>query len=128
MMGTCDNNKICNTDGICYVCVKTASLLDMDPGCNAQNPHCQASDGSRGTTCVCTASNGVCDIFSSSVCSEKTCKCGVDEACSSSSTTPKCLEPSSVPAIPTAGSTTAKCHVIYLFRISHLDFLYLKVF
>ena len=116
-VGTCDNSKICNTDGVCYFCVKTASSSDIDPGCNALNPHCQAADGAGGSTCVCTSSNAVCGTSTSSVCTSQTCKCGVNGDCSSSTTIPKCSEPSSVPATPTAGSTTATCQVIYIVLI-----------
>ena len=118
MEGTCENDEICNTDGMCYFCVNSKDLTATDPGCNALNPHCKAADDAGGTTCVCTtASDTVCDASTSSVCTSEACKCGVDEDCSATTATPKCSEPSSVPDTPTKGSTTATCQVIYIVLI-----------
>ena len=117
MEGTCDNDEICNDDGMCYFCVNSKSLTEQDPGCNPLNPHCQAADGVGGTTCVCTASDNPCDASTSSVCTDQNCKCGLSEDCSATTTTPKCSEPSLVPATPEAGSTTATCQVIYILLI-----------
>ena len=122
-VGTCDGEKICNTNGACYTCVKTASLDDTDPGGNALNPHCNEDpsqdldDGVGGSRLVCTSSREACHDSSSSRCTGHMCMCGANTACSSP--TPKCSESNSALATPEVGSMTAICQVGYMFYGFH---------